>query len=161
MDCTKSSDCACRPNPTWSSCVWAARFACRHLDENLIVETLIEGIPILCGLSATYLYSERRERSQSPDAMGRTSTPDDITGDPVGHFVVLYGYDKSTANVLIADPLLSNPLGEEHTYAASLAKVSAAIFLGIVTYDANLLTIAPTAHRKGMIDGNHIGHRQE
>ena len=128
------------------------------LDENLIVETLVRGVPILCGLSATYLYRERRERSQTPDSSGRTSTPDDINGDPVGHFVVLYGYDMAKAHVLIADPLLSNPLGEEHTYAASLAKVSAAIFLGIVTYDANLLTIAPTAHRKGMIDGDHLGH---
>lgn len=131
------------------------------LDEDLIEETLMQGVPILCGLSATYLYRERRERSQPPDAMGRTSTPDDIKGDPVGHFVVLYGYDKAKVQVLIADPLLSNPLGIEHTYAASLSKVSAAIFLGIVTYDANLLTIAPTAHRKGMIDGHHLGHGSE
>lgn len=128
------------------------------LDENLIVETLMRGVPILCGLSATYLYGERRERGQAPDAAGRTSTPDDINGDPAGHFVVLYGYDRAKAHVLIADPLLSNPLGKEHTYAASLAKVSAAIFLGIVTYDANLLTIAPTAHRKGMIDGDPLSH---
>ena len=131
------------------------------LDENLIEETLLQGVPILCGLSATYLYQERRERSQPADAMGRTSTPDDINGDPVGHFVVLYGYDKAKTQVLIADPLLSNPLGKEHTYAATLSKVSAAILLGIVTYDANLLTIAPTAHRKGMIDGHHPGHGQE
>jgi hypothetical protein len=128
------------------------------LNETLLMETLLRGIPILCGLSATYLYRERRERSQPPDASGRTSAPDDVGGDPVGHFVVLYGYDLSKAQVLIADPLLSNPLGEEHTYAASLAKVSAAIFLGIVTYDANLLTIAPMGHDKGMTDGHHLGH---
>ena len=131
------------------------------LDEDLIVDTLVQGVPILCGLSATYLYGERRERGQPRDASGRTSTPDDIAGEPVGHFVVLHGYDRSKSHVLISDPLLSNPLGEEHTYAASLMKVSAAIFLGIVTYDANLLTIAPKAHRKGTIDGNHLGHRQE
>lgn len=128
------------------------------LDEDLIVETLMRGVPILCGLSATYLYSERRERSQPPDAAGRTSSPDDIEGDPVGHFVVLYGYDRAKAHVLIADPLLSNPLGLEHTYAASLTKVSAAIFLGIITYDANLLTISPTAHGKGRIDGHYPSH---
>lgn len=131
------------------------------LDENLIVETLTNGVPILCGLSATYLYREKRERSQAPDAAGKTSTPDDINGDSVGHFVVLYGYDGASSHVLIADPLLSNPLGKEHTYAASLANVSAAIFLGIVTYDANLLTIAPSAHRKGMRDGHPAGHGHE
>lgn len=131
------------------------------LNEDLIVETLTRGIPILCGLSATYLYRERRERSQAADELGRTSAPDDIGGDPVGHFVVLYGYDLAKAHVLIADPLLSNPLGKEHTYSASIAKVTASIFLGIVTYDANLLTIAPAAHRKGMIDGDHLGHRHK
>ena len=131
------------------------------LDENLIVDTLLQGRPILCGLSATFLYRECRERGHALETPSSTSVPDDTGGDPVGHFVVLYGYDRAKAQVLIADPLLSNPLGQEHTYAASLAKVSAAIFLGIVTYDANLLTISPRHYLPGVQDGHHPCHGQE
>lgn len=113
------------------------------LDEELIVRTLVRGLPMLCGLSATYLYQERRERWRLREAHGQTTVPDDIGGDPVGHFVVLYGYDPATAQVLIADPLLPNPFAPTHKYTASWSRVVAAILLGIVTYDANLLTITP------------------
>lgn len=131
------------------------------LDENLIVDTLMQGRPILCGLSATFLYRECRERGHSWENPSVASIQDDTGGDPVGHFVVLYGFDRAKAQVLIADPLLSNPLGQEHTYATSIAKVSAAIFLGIVTYDANLLTLAPRKDHLGVVDGDHPCHGHE
>jgi hypothetical protein len=49
--------------------------------------------------------------------------------------------------VLIADPLLPNPFAPTHKYSASWSRVVAAILLGIVTYDANLLTITPSPRR--------------
>jgi hypothetical protein len=113
------------------------------LEEELITKSLLRGLPILCGLSATFLYRERRERPVSGGDVGVTSVPDDVGGDPVGHFVVLCGYDRSRREVSIADPLLPNPLSQTHRYTAPLAQVSTAILLGIVTYDANLLTIVP------------------
>ncbi len=124
------------------------RVQMRPLDECLIVDTLIEEIPILCGLSATYLYQEPRQRPQSIDAQGRSSLSDDIAGDPTGHFVVLHGYDPMSGNVLIADPLHPNPIAPTNKYAAPLSQVTSAILLGIVTYDANLLTLVPREERE-------------
>ncbi|MEZ6136532.1 MAG: hypothetical protein R3C53_16675 [Pirellulaceae bacterium] len=112
------------------------------VDSELIVANLAREIPILCGLSATYLYQESRERVVT-DQPGRTSVPDDICGEPVGHFVVLHGYDPPTDMVQIADPMHSNPFGPTNKYTASLNRVVAAILLGIVTYDSNLLAITP------------------
>ena len=83
------------------------------LDESLIVNTLKQGVPILCGLSATYLYQECRERWQPRDEAGKTSVADDVGGDPSGHFVVLHGIDPNSGNVLIADPLYPNPFAHD------------------------------------------------
>ena len=73
---------------------------------------------------------------------------DDIRGRPAGHFVVLCGYDKETREVLVADPLLKNPLSGTHSYAVSIERVLGAVLLGILTYDANLLIIEPRPERK-------------
>lgn len=100
----------------------------RHLDGLL---------PILTGLSATYLYTGPREL---PDA-----TEDDLRGDPVGHFVVLCGYDRRSRQVLVADPLQPNRLSEVRTYPVGVERLLGAIFLGTVTYDANLLVLEPSA----------------
>ncbi len=124
------------------------RIHMRLLNEQLIMKTLTQGVPILCGLSATYLYHERRERPQARDQAGRTSIPDDIGGDPAGHFVVLHGYHSRTGNVLIADPLYPNPIAPTNKYVSSLSRVTSAILLGIVTYDANLLTLIPRRVRE-------------
>ena len=121
----------------------------RPLDEPLIVNTLTQEVPILCGLSATYLYQERRERWQPRDDAGRTSVSDDIGGDPAGHFVVLHGYDPNTRYVQIADPLYPNPIAPTNKYIAPLSRVTSAILLGILTYDANLLTLVPNDQREG------------
>lgn len=117
------------------------------LNEELIVRELIQEKPILCGLSATYLYQEKRERNHLPDAFGRTSTADDVGGFPAGHFVVLHGLDPNAGEVLIADPLHPNPLAAKNNYRASLARVTSSILLGILTFDANLLTIVPRTDR--------------
>ena len=113
------------------------------LNEQLIQDAIADGVPVLCGLSATYLYQESRERSDTGAPNGLTSVDDDVGGDPSGHFVVIYGYDCETSEVSIADPLQSNPFAPTNKYKAPLSRVVAAILLGIVTYDANVLMVYP------------------
>jgi len=112
------------------------------LEEKLLVATLTSGTPILGGLSATYLYNESRERPSVLDGR-HTSLPDDVLGDPTGHFVVLHGYEAATQSVSIADPLHPNPMAPTNKYRAPLSRVASAIMLGIITYDANLLIVRP------------------
>lgn len=98
-----------------------------------------QGIPVLAGLSATYLYDCPRELADG--------TFDDVQGTPTGHFVVIQGYDHESDRVLIADPLPDNPLHAKRYYSVDLSRLLAAIHLGIVTYDANLLVIEPGARK--------------
>jgi hypothetical protein len=107
-----------------------------ELTTALVRKYLARNIPILTGLSATYLYGSARE-------FGPDGRPDDIRGKPAGHFVVLCGYDRDTREVLVADPLQKNPLSGTNQYKVSIDRVICAILLGILTYDANLLIIEP------------------
>lgn len=109
-----------------------------ELDSNLIRHYLKKSVPILTGLSSTYLYESRRE---IPD----TNQEDDVVGEPAGHFVVLSGYDKESKKVSIADPHATNPLAVSKYYQVSIARLINSILLGIWTYDANLLVIQPAA----------------
>jgi hypothetical protein len=113
----------------------------RDLSGSLIRAYLNKDVPILTGLSATYLYGCERE-------YGPNGEPDDVRGVPVGHFVVLCGYDKLRRKVLVADPLMPNPISPEHIYEVGLERAICAILLGIVTYDANLLIIRPPRERR-------------
>ena len=107
------------------------------LNASMIRKYLKREIPILTGLSSTYLYQEPRE-------FGPASLPDPIQGTPQGHFVVLCGYDSEERKVLIADPLHPNPLAPvKAPYEVPLDPVICAIMLGIMTYDANLLILQP------------------
>jgi hypothetical protein len=108
----------------------------RDLEPSLLRKFLKRGIPVITGLSATYLYRAVRD---VPD----TNEDDDVRGEPVGHFVVLTGYRKDTREVLIADPLQSNPLVGTRYYAVRTHRLIGAILLGAFTYDANLLVIEP------------------
>ncbi len=119
------------------------RVAMEPLDESLIVRFLLAGQPILAGLSSTYLYREPRERAIPRAGNGPSAVSDDVGGSPCGHFVVLCGYDQVRRRVRIADPMYPNPMAADHFYEASLTRVSAAIHLGIITYDANLLVLSP------------------
>lgn len=106
------------------------------LSRALIRRILNRGIPILVGLSSTFLYRQARE-------IPSTNEDDDIAGLPCGHFVVLNGYDQSHKVVSVVDPYADNPLTGEHRYDVPIDRVLCAILLGIVTYDANLLVIEP------------------
>ncbi len=116
------------------------RFA--DLTPALIRGYLNRQVPIISGLSATYLY-------RSPREFGPKADYDDIRGEPSGHFVVLRGYDRTERAVLVADPLLPNPLAEGQKYAINIDRVIGAILLGVLTYDANLLIIRPARGEKG------------
>lgn len=106
-----------------------------ELTGPLLRHYLDRGLPLLTGLSATYLYQRVREL---PDG-----TDDDLGGEPAGHFVVLCGYDHATHKVLIADPLHPNELSDEGSYEVGFDRLIGAIFLGVLSYDANLLIIEP------------------
>lgn len=106
-----------------------------ELRPALLRRFLKRQIPVLTGLSATYLYGCARE------AGDHTLREDDIRGVPTGHFVVLCGYDRETRRVLVADPHQDNPLFGSHYYEVSVNRALGAILLGVITYDANLLIL--------------------
>uniref|UniRef100_UPI004048A01E C39 family peptidase n=2 Tax=Roseivirga sp. TaxID=1964215 RepID=UPI004048A01E len=109
----------------------------QDLTPSLIKRYLQEKRPVLTGLSATYLYGSKRE-------IGEFETEyDDLRGTPVGHFVILDGYDEQTGQIDIADPLLNNPTKQGQHYQVDFSRLINAIMLGIVTYDSNLLIIEP------------------
>ncbi|HEY9182088.1 MAG TPA: C39 family peptidase, partial [Gammaproteobacteria bacterium] len=108
----------------------------RDLEPSLLRKFLKRGIPVITGLSATYLYRAVRD-------IPETNADDDIRGEPVGHFVVLTGYRRDTREILIADPLETNPLVDSRYYAVRVQRLIGAVLLGIMTYDANLLVIEP------------------
>lgn len=110
------------------------RFA--DLSRYLIRGILRRGLPILTGLSSTYLYRSARE-------IGEDDRPDDVRGTPAGHFVIIAGYDRPRRMVLVADPYQPNPYGGAHEYWIGVDRVVNAVLLGIVTHDANMLVIHP------------------
>lgn len=105
-----------------------------ELNAELIKSYLKKGLPILTGLSATYLYSTPREIPQF-------DIYDSIKGEPAGHFVVVTGYDEDKNCVYVSDPLEPNPMGKGKVYSVDFGRLINSIMLGILTYDANILII--------------------
>ncbi len=112
--------------------------AFEDLTVGLLRRWLQRGLPILTGLSATFLYRNARERED-------TET-DDVAGNPVGHFVLMTGYLSGLREVILTDPMHPNPLAETHTYRVSIERALGAIYLGVLTNDANLLVVRPPGH---------------
>lgn len=112
------------------------------LSRRLIRALLRRNLPILTGLSSTYLYRTVRE-------FGPKDEPDDLRGTPSGHFVVISGYNRKDRSVLIADPYKPHPYGPGHEYWTSIDRVICSVLLGIVTHDANLLVIHPPKADRG------------
>ncbi len=110
------------------------KLAFEDLTDDLLRRYLDRSVPILTGLSATFLYRSARE-------FGPDDEPDDIRGLPVGHFVILSGYDRSRRRVRISDPFHPNPVSETQHYEVDIDRVIGAIFLGTLTYDGNLLVL--------------------
>jgi uncharacterized protein (DUF433 family) len=122
------------------------------LTRQLLRGFLNQGVPVMAGLSSTYLYQEAREH-------GPSFAPDDVRGLPAGHFVVLCGYDRATKLVRVADPYLPNPYApRDNYYTVPVDRVICAILLGTLTYDANLLILQPAKKRKGPVrEHSHSG----
>lgn len=112
-----------------------------ELTEELLQRLLAGDRPILTGLSATYLYRTSRELDDC--------TIDDVAGKPVGHFVVLSGYDAERGTLLVSDPWGRNPLSRSRQYHLPVPRVIGAILLGALTYDANLVILQPLARGRG------------
>jgi len=117
---------------------WGGEVRLEDLTGAVVRYYLQRGMPILAGLSSTYLYREARE---DPDS-GRA---DDIQGLPQGHFVILSGYQAKRRRVTLADPYQKNPLSSRRLYAVTLDRLVNAILLGVLTYDGNLLIVWPEA----------------
>ena len=111
------------------------RLRFHDLTPRLVRHLLSKGTPILTGLSATYLYQTVREL---PDGKN-----DDISGFPVGHFLVVNGYEDESDEVVVSDPYKGNPFNPRGYYRVDVHRFINAVMLGIVTYDANLLTLKP------------------
>jgi len=112
------------------------------LTPSLLRRYVKRQIPVITGLSSTYLYRTPRE-------FGPNCDYDDIRGEPTGHFVVLSGYNKESRTLQIADPLLPNPVASSQLYDVNIDRVLCAILLGVLTYDANLLIIRPRGKKGG------------
>lgn len=110
------------------------------LSPGLIRGILRHQLPIITGLSSTFLY--RVPREYGPDDM-----PDDVHGTPSGHFVIIAGYNRETRKMLVVDPYQLNPYGGPHEYWIGASRALGAVLLGIVTHDANLLVIHPRQRR--------------
>ena len=64
-----------------NSCGSGGTIRMQELNSQLIRGFLKKSIPILTGLSSTYLYFTKREIPEN-------CKPDDVRGCPCGHFVV-------------------------------------------------------------------------
>lgn len=112
------------------------------LTSSLMRKYLVRSIPIITGLSATYLYGSARE-------YGPGSEYDDLRGESAGHFVVLCGYHRENRTVSVADPLQVNPSGKGPHYEVGINRVLCSILLGVLTYDGNLLILKPREAERG------------
>jgi hypothetical protein len=115
------------------------KIAFKDLTPSLLTSFFKQAIPVLTGLSATYLYQSAREYTGENNRTVYT----DVGGYPCGHFVVLCGYDE-TQRVVVADPYAANPVSRNSYYSVKVSRLINSIMLGIATHDANLLLIEPT-----------------
>lgn len=124
-----------------------------HDPTSRLISGLLRRGPVLTGLSSTFLYRSSRE-------WGPNDEPDDIRGEPQGHFVVLCGYDAKKRSVTVADPLEDRPDFRSRTYTVGMARLVGATTLGVLTYDANLLLIEPRSSAGGRVGARRSGLAQ-
>lgn len=112
------------------------RIKMQDLSVSLLRHYLKRGLPILTGLNSTYLY-------QGPREIPHTYEDDDLRGEPMGHFVVLSGYETDQKLAWVADPSRDLDARKEKLYPVALDRLVTSILLGSPAYDGNLLIIQP------------------
>lgn len=110
----------------------------KTINSALLKSYFSQNIPILTGLSSTYLHCTPREIYIHGNAIS-----DDVRGHPGGHFVVLCGYDDNSKLVVVADPYPKHGLSSNQYYQVNSQHLINSIMLGVFTYDANLVIIRP------------------
>jgi hypothetical protein len=111
-----------------------------EITFDLLRRCLDRKVPLLSGVSATYLYKNMRDYTSDDNQV----VYDEWLGAPTGHFVVIRGYELNTQSLSIADPYTPHPLSSDHYYSVDFLHWLHAHLLGIVTYDAELVSIEPS-----------------
>lgn len=111
-----------------------------ELTPALLKEIIDREHPVLAGLSATYLYRYSRERW---DGENGRAIDDDVRGEPTGHFVVISGYEHWGRRLVVRDPFEHVPDSTDGRLVVDAERLTNAILLGDVTYDAVLLEVWP------------------
>ncbi|HET7276349.1 MAG TPA: hypothetical protein VFI91_14360 [Longimicrobiaceae bacterium] len=114
--------------------------AFEELTPGLLKRILNRDHPILAGLSATHLYRMMRERH---DPITHELVDDDIRGQPIGHFVVITGYEHWGRRFTVRDPSEHVPVAADGRQVVDAQRLINAILLGDLTSDAVLLEIWP------------------
>ncbi|HEX6070437.1 MAG TPA: hypothetical protein VFZ18_11455 [Longimicrobiaceae bacterium] len=120
----------------------------KELTPRLLKEILDRDHPILAGLSATYLYQMPRERHHPETHL---LLDDDVAGDPVGHFIVISGYERWGRRFVVRDPSAHVPVSEDGRLLVDAQRLINAILLGDLTYDAVLLELWPGPEMQGAL----------
>jgi hypothetical protein len=107
-----------------------------NLEPHIIQQYTKAQLPVIAGLSSTYLYPSKREF----ETRNNKIIYDDVRGEPTGHFVVVK--EINDKEVWIADPYQQNPYNSENReYKVPVHRFINSIMLGVITYDANLLIL--------------------
>ncbi len=109
-----------------------------ELGTDLVSRYVRAGVPVIAGLSSTWLYRSARERWE-----GERPIADPLRGTPTGHFVVVHGVDPHRRLFSIADPYLHRPFPGRRDYQVPIRRFFNAVMLGVVTSDAKLLVLRP------------------
>jgi hypothetical protein len=104
------------------------------LSPGLLAHVLGEGTPLVTGADGTDLDQCSRETGAGPD---------DVAGEPFGHFIVLGGHRSDDPSVAICDPLMDNPAHGTKHYRAGVDRLFGAMVLGIGSDGGNLLRVRP------------------
>lgn len=112
-----------------------------ELTPGLLRRIIDREHPVLAGLSATHLYGFARERQREDGVL----VPDDVGGEPTGHFVVIVGYEHWGRRFSVRDPSEHVPLAADGRQVVDAQRLINAILLGDLTYDAVLLELWPRA----------------
>jgi hypothetical protein len=111
-----------------------------ELTPGLLKRIINRDHPVLAGLSATHLYRMPRERH---DEETHQLLDDDEAGDPIGHFVVISGYEHWGRKFVVLDPSEHVPETRDGRLVVDAQRLTNSILLGDLTHDAVLLEIWP------------------